>query len=68
MELNDRLVLVVEDEEAIRKVISDVLDDRGFDVRCASNGAEALEALDHVRPAVVVLDLLMPVMHGWAFM
>jgi CheY-like chemotaxis protein len=33
-----------------------------------ANGAEALQLLDTVRPDVVVLDLLMPVLHGWAFM
>lgn len=62
------LVLVVEDDEVIRGVITDVLDDRGFRVVAASNGAEALERLDTVLPDVFVLDLLMPVMHGWAFM
>ncbi len=62
------LVLVVEDDEVIRGVISEVLDDRGFRVVAATNGAEALELLDRIVPDVVVLDLLMPVMHGWAFM
>src|SRR2546425_196034 len=62
------LVLVVEDEESIREVIRDVLEDRGFLVKAAPNGAEALRMLETVRPDVVVLDLLMPVMHGWDFM
>ena len=64
----DRLVLVVEDDQAIRDVMVDVLEEHGFGVVCASNGAEALRHLDRVRPDVMVLDLLMPVMHGWAFM
>jgi CheY-like chemotaxis protein len=63
-----RLVLIVEDEPSIREVIRDVLEDRGFRVMASTNGAEALRMLDSVRPDVVVLDLLMPVMHGWAFM
>ena len=63
-----QLVLIVEDEAAIREAIADVLEDRGFRVLCAGNGAEALQCLDTVRPDVLVLDLLMPVMHGWAFM
>jgi CheY-like chemotaxis protein len=63
-----QLVLVVEDEESIRNVIADVLEDSGFQVVAAANGAEALTHLDNIRPDVVVLDLLMPVMHGWAFM
>jgi CheY-like chemotaxis protein len=64
----DRLVLVVEDDDSIRNVITDVLQDRGFRVVAARNGSEALEQLDFVQPCAVVLDLLMPVMHGWAFM
>jgi two-component system, chemotaxis family, chemotaxis protein CheY len=63
-----RIVLIVEDEEAIREVIGDVLQERGFRVVSASNGADALQRLDSIRPDVMVLDLLMPVMHGWAFM
>ena len=62
------LVLVVEDEEAIRQVICDVLEDRGYGVLPACNGADALRILDTARPDVMVLDLLMPVMHGWDFM
>ncbi|HEY3062753.1 MAG TPA: response regulator [Chloroflexota bacterium] len=62
------LVLVVEDDVVIRGVIGEVLEDRGFRVVAAANGAEALEHLDRIEPDVVVLDLLMPVMHGWAFM
>jgi CheY-like chemotaxis protein len=65
---DSRIVLVVEDEASIRDVITDILDERGFRVVSAPNGAEALRWLDTVRPDVVVLDLLMPVMHGWAFM
>jgi CheY-like chemotaxis protein len=68
MASEDPLVLVVEDEDAIREVLADVLEDRGFRVVSASNGAEALRCLDVSRPDAVVLDLLMPVMHGWAFM
>jgi two-component system, chemotaxis family, chemotaxis protein CheY len=63
-----RVILVVEDDETIRKVITDVLEDRGFRVLTAANGAEALEVVGRERPDVVVLDLLMPVMHGWDFM
>jgi CheY-like chemotaxis protein len=63
-----RLALVVEDDQSIREVIRDVLQERGFRVIGAANGAEALDCLDTSRPDVMVLDLLMPVMHGWEFM
>jgi CheY-like chemotaxis protein len=62
------LVLVVEDDASIRAVVSDVLEEHGFRVLTAANGSDALEQLERVRPDVLVLDLLMPVMHGWAFM
>jgi two-component system chemotaxis response regulator CheY len=61
-------VLVVEDDASIREVIADVLEDKGFRVVPAINGSDALRQLDRERPDVMVLDLLMPVMHGWAFM
>ena len=64
----DRLVLVVEDDESIRNVITDVLEDHGFSVTAARNGREALTTLESLMPDVMVLDLLMPVMHGWEFM
>jgi two-component system chemotaxis response regulator CheY len=63
-----RVVMVIEDDPAIRAVMTDVLQDRGYRVVTSSNGAEALQQLESVRPNVLVLDLLMPVMHGWEFM
>ena len=68
MTKGDRVVLVVEDDESIRNVITDVLEERGFEVAGAANGAEALHFLETRRPDVMVLDLLRPVMHGWEFM
>jgi CheY-like chemotaxis protein len=61
-------VLVVEDDESIRNVITDVLQDHGIRVATAANGSDALEQLDLLQPDAMVLDLLMPVMHGWEFM
>jgi CheY-like chemotaxis protein len=60
-------VLVVEDDEAIRALVSDVLRDDGYDVLEASNGIEALAHLRNGRPDLIILDLMMPVMDGWAF-
>jgi CheY-like chemotaxis protein len=65
---SEHVVLVVEDDESIRNIITDVLEERGFSVIGAANGADALEHLGTARPDVMVLDLLMPVMHGWDFM
>jgi two-component system chemotaxis response regulator CheY len=62
-----RQILVVEDDDAIRALVSEVLRDDGYDVREATNGVEALEVLRDERPDLIVLDLMMPVMDGWTF-
>ena len=63
-----RQILVVEDDASIRGLVSEVLRDDGYEVSEASNGVEALEAVGERRPDLIVLDLMMPVMDGWAFL
>jgi CheY-like chemotaxis protein len=60
-------VLVVDDDEAIRAAVSELLRDEGYEVECAATGAQALEALQESPElfGVVVLDLMMPEMNGW---
>jgi CheY-like chemotaxis protein len=58
-------VLVVDDDEAIRDVVAEVLREEGYEVECAENGEQALAAMRAARPSVVLLDLMMPVMSGW---
>ena len=60
-------VLVVDDQDVIRETLQTALDDEGFTVECASNGREALDILARWKPCVILLDLMMPVMDGWAF-
>ena len=60
-------VLVVEDHADLREMLSVLLETEGFEVRTACNGAEALECLGALRPAVILLDLMMPVMTGDEF-
>lgn len=60
-------VLVVDDHEDIRNTLTVALDDEGYEVRAAANGQEALNVLDEWTPCVILLDLMMPVMDGWAF-
>jgi len=62
------LLLLVEDEDEVREVITAVLETEGYRVRGAVNGAEALEILrSGLRPCMIILDLMMPVMDGWQF-
>ncbi len=61
-------VLVVEDEENIRAVVVEALVDEGYEVAQAAHGADALALLaGGWQPDLILLDLLMPVMDGWAF-
>ena len=61
-------VLVVDDDPAIRGLVADALRDEGYDVDLAAHGREALDAMRARRPATIVLDLMMPIMDGFAFM
>ncbi|WP_146654750.1 response regulator [Labilithrix luteola] len=59
-------ILVVEDDADIRDTMTLVLEGEGFKVETASDGREALDALGRgLRPAIILLDLMMPVMDGW---
>src|SRR6187200_540431 len=60
-------VLLVEDEDTIGQVVAEVLTFEGYEVRRAKNGREALDILGDWLPRVILLDLMMPVMDGWAF-
>jgi CheY-like chemotaxis protein len=60
-------VMVVDDDLAILYTLAEALEQEGYSVEIANNGAEALNALQYVRPRVVLLDLRMPVLDGWAF-
>ena len=59
-------VLVVEDDKAIRSVISTIIGGKGFDVVQASDGEEALKLVDDAD--VVLLDLFMPKLTGEEFL
>jgi DNA-binding response OmpR family regulator len=60
-------VLVVEDDELLRETLEEVLVDEGHDVRTAAHGQEALELIAAWDPQLIILDLMMPVMDGFAF-
>jgi DNA-binding response OmpR family regulator len=62
-----RRVLVVDDDLSIQGFLAEALADEGYDVRTAGNGREALAILHVWRPDLILLDLMMPEMDGWAF-
>lgn len=58
-------VLVVDDDEALREAVAEVIADAGYIVEQAENGRVALDKMRQVSPCIVLLDLMMPVMDGW---
>jgi CheY-like chemotaxis protein len=62
------LVLIVEDEVAMREMLRRMLAKEGWAVSEAVNGREALERMAEHRPEVILLDLMMPEMDGFAFL
>ena len=64
-----KFVLVVDDDPDLLEVTSFVIETEGMAVETARNGEEALALLSAGRlPALVLLDLMMPVMNGWEFL
>jgi len=63
-----QLILVVDDEAALVKVVRGYLEQAGYQVASASNGREALFAARDHKPDLIILDLMMPEMDGFEFM
>ena len=58
------MALVVDDSMLIRHSVCRYFEERGFQVESATNGVEALEMLQQIKPDVIVTDLQMPKMDG----
>ncbi len=58
-------ILVVDDDRKVREVVSGYLTDAGFTVVTAKTGFEAIKVAAELRPSVVVIDGLLPEMHGF---
>ena len=60
-------ILIIDDDPAILETVAEILIDEGYRVRMAANGLEGLAALEQQLPALVLLDMRMPVLDGWGF-
>lgn len=64
-----RSIMIVDDDDAIREALEDVLSDEGYEVVGMSDGQQALDYLRAAeRPSAILVDLWMPVMDGWKFL
>jgi CheY-like chemotaxis protein len=65
----NRKLLLIDDHEDFRKLLADLVSQRGIDVVTSSDGREALERLaDSADYGLIMLDLMMPGMDGFAFL
>lgn len=65
MTTRKKQILVVDDEPLWIKMVSRLLQGRGYDVRFATNGSDALETLRTYEPDLILLDVKMPDMNGF---
>jgi DNA-binding response OmpR family regulator len=65
--LAEQPILIVDDDPGVVAQLAQGFIERGYRVETASNGEEALQVVDRVRPILVLLDTEMPVLDGWGF-
>ncbi|MBN1573030.1 MAG: response regulator [Deltaproteobacteria bacterium] len=64
-EISGAKILIADDEEGIRKIIQDVLNESGFsNIDMAENGQEAIDKFNEKRHDTIILDIKMPIVHG----
>jgi two-component system OmpR family response regulator len=65
--MGSRRVLVIDDDRTIAELLSIALSDEGYETRVADGGRDGLVVLRQWKPDLILLDLLMWDMDGWAF-
>lgn len=63
--MSNDLILIVDDEENIIELGRLYLENEGYKVEAANDGLEALRQFEHLKPALIVLDLMLPGLNGW---
>jgi CheY-like chemotaxis protein len=67
--VSENVILIVEDDSAIRTSLAMILEFEGFETRVAENGLDGLHVLETEKtlPSLIILDIMMPIMDGWEF-
>jgi DNA-binding response OmpR family regulator len=63
--MSQQRILVVEDYEPLLVGVQDILEAEGYAVFTATDGAQALQMMEEVRPDLIVADIMMPTMDGY---
>ncbi|MFO7677918.1 MAG: response regulator [Thermoplasmatota archaeon] len=58
-------IMIVDDEEDIRRSVGQVFQASGYEIITANNGNDCLNKLDDSLPDLIILDIMMPGMNGW---
>src|SRR3954452_12591626 len=66
--MHKHTVIVIEDDDGIRELIRSTLPTNEYDVICAADGMEGLAVVRQYEPALIILDMHMPVLDGWGFL
>lgn len=68
--MSAKRILIVEDDDAIRQMLKDVLEIAGYELFTAADGKEGIEALSMLSPSpcLILLDMMMPGTNGWDFL
>ncbi|MCD4808900.1 MAG: response regulator [Methanosarcinales archaeon] len=61
-----KMILIVDDEPGTVELVKLVLETEGYETSAAYSGSEALEKIKTNKPDMVLLDIMMPLMDGWA--
>ncbi len=65
--MNQSIIMVIDDEEQMRKMIRTFLEKEGYKVLEATDGTHALSQLDKAKPHLLIVDVMMPFMDGFTF-
>jgi DNA-binding response OmpR family regulator len=63
--VNKKKILIVEDEESLLKLESILLTSKGYEVHGVGDGRAALDAMDTIKPDLVLLDIMLPEIDGF---
>jgi two-component system chemotaxis response regulator CheY len=66
-EAEPKHILVIDDESGVRHLLTELLVGEGYVVSEAQDGVRGLERLRDVTPDLIILDMMMPIVSGWAF-
>lgn len=58
-------IMIIDDQPDFRSLLADYLEEEGYDVMLAGDGAEALESINFKKPHIILLDVMMPKMNGY---